>query len=579
MREFTGISASPGIIIGKAFLYLDENLRIPRYSISPDEIGREMDRFERALKKAIGEIEALKKKTYSDLTEQDSQFLDSHILMLQDPSFIEEVRLSLMERSQNVEWIFFKTIQRQIAMLDNADDQYLRERTIDLHDISNRVLNHLLYRNRISLADLTEEVILVTHNLLPSDALAMNKRMIKGIAMDAGGRTSHTAILARSFEIPAVLGLSEITKIVRTGDEIVVDGNSGTVIVNPDEKVRERSDRAWQAWQKREEALLNLNELPAETLDGKHILLKANIEVPEETDSVLSHGADGIGLYRSEFLFLHPGGVATEDEQYRAYRQVLESMSGKPVTIRTLDVGGDKVIPDIEAVEDKNPLLGWRAIRYCLARTDVFKVQLRALLRASVYGDLRIMFPMISGIEELNRALEVLEEVIDELHKQGIPFSNEIPVGIMIEVPSAALTADILAKRADFFSIGTNDLIQYTIAIDRGNEKIAYMYEPFHPGVLRLIKMVIDNAHAHSIPVGMCGEMAADPYATVILLALGLDEFSMSAFGIPEVKQILRSVSLAEAEEQLGTIMEMKSYVDIDKYVKGWMNEHFDILS
>jgi phosphotransferase system enzyme I (PtsI) len=405
----------------------------------------------------------------------------------------------------------------------------------------------------------------------------MNTRKVKGIAMDAGGKTSHTAILARAFEIPAVLGLSTVTSIARTGDTVIIDGNRGKVIVDPDKDTLKAYEEIIQKWQQREVQLATLNQLPAETQDGKHILLGANIEVPEETDAVIAHGADGIGLFRSEFLFMQPGGVSDEEQQYEAYSRVVKAVEGKPVTIRTLDVGGDKAIPGFEQHSEKNPILGWRAIRFCFSRTDLFKIQLRAILRATVHGDLRIMFPMISGVEEVDRALDILEEAKRECREKGQPFNEDISVGIMIEVPSAALTSDILARKVDFFSIGTNDLIQYTIAVDRGNERIAYLYEPFHPGVLRLIKMVIDNAHNAGIPVNMCGEMAGDPIATVILLGMGLDVFSMSSFSIPEVKQIIRSTSMMEAEELVGEIMEMKSYKEIDEHVRGWMNARYNL--
>lgn len=396
--------------------------------------------------------------------------------------------------------------------------------------------------------------------------------------MDAGGKTSHTAILARSFEIPAVLGLSSISSSAATGDTIIIDGTSGVVLLKPDQRTLAAYEKRIRAWQRREVELLTLNELPAETRDGKRIVLKANIEVPEETESAIAHGAEGIGLYRSEFLFLQPGGYSSEDVQYDAYARVLKAMAPYgEVTIRTLDVGGDKVIPGMAGLDEKNPILGWRAVRFCLSRKDLFRTQLRAMLRASVHGRLRIMFPMISGIEELENVLALLDECRQQLREESIPFAEDIPVGIMIEVPSAALTADILARKVDFFSIGTNDLIQYTIAVDRGNEKIAYLYEPFHPGVLRLLKRIIEDAHNAGIPVAMCGEVAGDPYAAVILLGFGLDVFSMSSFGIPEVKKIIRSVSMSEAEELVGTIMEMKSYKEIDSYVRSWMNERFDL--
>lgn len=577
MRELEGISASPGIAIGTVFLYLDAAPSVPRYEIDNEQVTTEMQRLHNAVEKAETELQRLKEQREEEHDDETLKFLDSHLLMLKDPSLFENVEQKLHELEMNVEWVLYRVTQDLTGKLSASGDEYLRERTADLNDVSKRLLDHLMYRDRISLADLQQEVILVTHDLMPSDALAMNSRMVKGIAMDAGGKTSHTAILARSFEIPAVLGLSEVTRSVTSGEQIIIDGNRGRIITQPDQKAVQRYLRVQSEWRQHEVQLMGLNELRAETRDGKLIQLKANIEVPEEVDAVLSHGADGVGLYRSEFLFLRPGGLPTEDEQYEAYTHVLEAMNGAPVTIRTLDVGGDKISPDLRETKEKNPILGWRAIRYCLANPDLFKTQLRALLRSSVKGALRIMFPMISGLEELYAAYEVLEEVKEELRTEEIPFSEEVPVGIMIEVPSAALTADILTHKADFFSIGTNDLIQYTIAVDRGNENIAYLYRPFHPGVLRLLKSVIDAAHTGGIPVAMCGEMAGDPDATVVLLGLGLDEFSMGAVGIPEVKRIIRSVSLSEAEEVVGNILEMRSADEIDKYIRDTMENRFGV--
>jgi phosphotransferase system enzyme I (PtsI) len=436
-----------------------------------------------------------------------------------------------------------------------------------------------MFRERISLADLQEEIILVGKDLMPSEAIAMNQRVVLGLAMEEGGKTSHTAIIARAFEIPAVLGLGDVTKHVHTGDEILIDGNRGILVVKPDEATKKQYETNQALWNRRELELMGLNDLPAETRDGKLISLKGNIEVPEEVESLLAHGAEGIGLYRSEFLFLQPGRLPTEETQYEAYSRVLRTMKGKSVTIRTLDLGGDKVIPDLVDSSEKNPLLGWRAIRFCLSRVHIFKTQLRALFRASVHGSLNIMFPMISGVEELGRALELVEEVKADLRKEKTPFNENISMGCMIEIPSAAMTSDILAKKVEFFSIGTNDLIQYTIAVDRGNPKTAYLYEPFHPAVLRFIKMTIENAHALGLPVGMCGELAGDPLATALLLGLGLDEFSMSAFSIPEVKKIIRSVSMAEAEELVGTVMEMRSGREIDGFIRQLMEKRFDVVS
>jgi phosphoenolpyruvate-protein phosphotransferase (PTS system enzyme I) len=575
MTELEGISASPGIAIGSVFLHLDEPPTVPRYEIDGHQVDQELERLTEAVHRATDEIHNLRKHSVPE--DKASGVLDSHLLMLGDPEFRSRIEESVKQELLNVEWVLHRSVHELIEKLGSSQDEYLRERTSDIYDVSKRLLGHLMYRERISLADLQQEVILIAHDLLPSDAIAMNKRMVKAIALDAGGKTSHTAILARAFEIPAVLGLSRISRKVSIGDEIIVDGNRGRVIVRPDDKTKKRYLRVQRDWRRREVQLMGLNELPAETTDGKLIFLKANIEVPEEVDALAAHGADGVGLYRSEFLFLKPGHIPDEEEQYNAYSQVLKALRDKPVTIRTLDIGGDKVVPAFNDTGEQNPILGWRAIRFCLSQVDLFKTQLRALFRASVHGNLNIMFPMISGIEELNQAYEVVGEVKEELQREGIPFRGSIKTGIMIEVPSAAITSDILARKADFFSIGTNDLIQYTLAVDRGNEKIAYLYEPFHPGVLRLLKLVIENAHSQGLSVGMCGEMAGDPLSAVILLGLGLDEFSMSAVGIPEVKRIIRSVSIAEAEELTGTVLEMKSYKEIDTYVAEFMKKRFDI--
>jgi phosphotransferase system enzyme I (PtsI) len=579
MKVVKGIMVSPGIAIGPARVYSQKITNIPSYNISAGQISYEIERFQTARARSVQDIEIMLNRGKPEIGEMERKLLNSHLLMLGDPEFDKEVTRTLKSRRKNVEYVLREVEEAMAGKLETSEDEYLRERSQDIRDISNRILSHLLKRQEGSLADLDKECILVAHNLLPSDIISMNREKVLGIATDFGGKTSHVAILTRSFEIPAVLGLAEITSFVHSDEQIILDGNRGLVIVDPDEATRSEYITSAKAWKQHELQLLNLTELRAETRDGKLIQLESNIEVPGEIQSVLHHGADGIGLFRSEFLYIVPRRFPDEEEQLAVYNQVLEGMKPKSVTIRTLDLGGDKVIPGVKPVGELNPILGWRAVRFCLSQPEVFKAQLRALLRASVHGNLKIMFPMISGVEELDSTLQVLEETKDELRKRGQPFDENVPIGIMIEVPAAAFTSDILAKKVSFFSIGTNDLIQYLIAVDRENERIAYLYEPFHPGVLRLIKMVVDNAHSNGIPVGMCGEMAGDPYAAVILLGLGLDEYSMSAIGIPEIKRIIRSVTIAEAEELVGTIMEMKSYKEIDACVKSWMEARFDFIS
>ena len=576
MEQLSGISAAPGIAIGRVFLYLSDPPSIPRYAIGESEVEAEMARFRDAAGRARAELVRLREGHAPDSRDVQAEILDAHMLMVEDPEFHGTIRRGMAETLLNVEWVVHRNVQLLLERLSLSDDQRLRERSLDLHDVSGRVLDHLMRRERFSLADLSEEIVLVAHDLMPSDAVAMDKQFVKGIAMDAGGRTSHTAILARSFEIPSVLGLSSITRLAETGQTIIVDGNEGVVILDPDARTRERYEQKSQAWRRHEIQLMGLHDVPAETRDGKLILLKANIEVPDEVEAVRTHGANGVGLYRSEFLFLGSPSLPSEEEQYRAYSGVLEALPDLPVTIRTLDVGGDKIVPQLAGMDEKNPILGWRAIRFCLGNPDVFRTQLRALLRSSVHGRLEIMFPMISGLEELEDALEFLAEVRSDLEREGVPMAEEVPVGIMIEVPSAAVVSDILARKSRFFSVGTNDLIQYTIAVDRGNERIAYLYEPFHPGVLRLLRMVVGHGHDSAIPVAMCGEMAADPLATMLLIGLGFDELSMSSVSIPEIKQIIRSVSVRDAEDLVGEAMEMKSFREVDRYLRTTMGDRFE---
>ena len=572
MMEFVGISASPGIARGRAFLFLDDKLTIPRHHIEASQVDYEYGRFLTALEKASREVEGLARG-------RNAKLLDAQLLMFDDPELKSRVRFTLENQQRNVEWVLVQTIEEMSQKLEKSDSQYLRERTVDFADVGNRILGHLLFRPKLQLSDVKSEVILVTHNLMPSDTLGLDRKLVLGIATDVGGKTSHTAILARSSEIPAVLGLSDITRNVKAGDELIVDGIQGRVIVEPDEPTRDLYEGRKKEWQRKYFILKEMRQLPAETVDGKLVSIEANIELPEEADSVLTHGGDGIGLFRSEFLFLQPNHFPSEEDQYQAYSTVLKAMRGRSVTIRTFDLGGDKIMSGFPLETDANPLLGWRAVRFCLSKPDIFRTQLRALLRSSVNGNLRIMFPLISGAEELSKIVQMVAEVKEELRKENVPFRDEIPMGIMIEVPSAALSSDILASQADFFSIGTNDLIQYTLAVDRGNERVAYLYEPFHPGVLRLIRTTIENAHAHGLPVGMCGEMAGDPLATVVLLGLGLDSFSMGPIAIPLIKRIIRSVGAMESEVFARSLVPMRSAAQIEQAARKWMEERLDFFS
>ncbi|MDC7222680.1 MAG: phosphoenolpyruvate--protein phosphotransferase [Spirochaetales bacterium] len=576
MKTLRGIPASPGITIGKALLYNESSTAIPRFHVPEEEVPNEVERLKKAVVKAAEEIQLIKESLDKDASEQHA-LLEAHTLMLYDPCFNELAHERVAKELKNVEWVLQETVNNLVEQLEATQDSYLRERSSDILDSSRRIIDHLLCRKRVTLGQLDKEVILVAHNILATELLQLDRRKLLGVIMDGGGKTSHTAILARSFGLPCVVGLKSITEEARSEVTLIVDAIEGLVIVDPDEQTLELYRKKRALYEKKEAQLFNITDLPAETIDGKLISLKANIEFPAETDHVLNMNAEGVGLFRSEFLFLEQWDASDdEDAQYHTYREVLEMMGNRPVTIRTLDVGGDKLISEIESQHEANPLLGWRAIRFCLEKTDIFRTQIRALLRASHHGKMRIMFPMISGIEEFEEALRIVEDVKAELKMRNIPYDDSVPVGLMIEVPSAALTSDILAEKADFLSIGTNDLIQYSIAIDRGNEKVASMYQPLHPGLIRLIHMVVQNAHKHGIPVSLCGEMGGEPMYTAILLGLGLDEISMSAYSLPEIKKIIRSVSIAESEELLGTILEMRSYKEINDFTRLWMEKRFE---
>ena len=567
MTSLKGIPASPGVAMGNALFFDMEALTVPRRSITPEQVSGEVLRFEEALIKTRHQILSIQKRLSEELGQEHGEILSAHLLVLEDQTLREEIILGLKTQRLNVETIFNEVIKRHMKVFAKADDEYLRERTPDIEDIRKRVLRNLLGKRADTPAQFEQPVIIVARDLSPSETAQMRKRHVLAFVTDIGGRTSHTAIMAKSLEIPAVVGLAVATKRIQKGDFMIVDGTRGEIIIDPDPPTIKRYELEQRRHQEVNRQLLHLKDLDAETLDHHQVVLAANIELPDELPSVLAHGAQGVGLFRTEFLYLNRSDFPTEEEQYEAYVTVAKQVKPHPVIIRTMDLGGDKFLSPLQVPTEMNPFMGWRAIRFSLARPDIFRIQLRAVLRASTEGNLKLMYPMISGLEELRRANEILREVQQELTREGIPFAESLEVGAMIEVPSAALTCDLLTEEVDFFSIGTNDLIQYALAVDRVNEKIAYLYEPTHPAILRMVKQIIDVGHAAKIWVGMCGEMAGEPALTLLLLGMGLDEFSTSPVQLPIVKQVIRSVEYSFAKSVVEQALKLRTSKEVETFL------------
>ena len=564
MNNLKGIAASAGIAIARAFI-----LEHPDYSISQKQVtdvDAELAKLDAALAQSQTELEAIKARTLQELGEKKAEIFESHLLILNDPELIDPVKEKIKSESVSAEFALNETATQFIQMFENMKSAYLQERAADMRDVTKRILKHLLGLNYVSPSEISEEVIVVAEDLTPSDTAQLNRKYVKGFTTNIGGRTSHSAIMARSLEIPAVVGTKNVLSSVQSGDLMIVDGLEGDVIINPTEAIVAQYRAKQEAYAKQVEEWKKLRTEPTVSKDGVHVELAANIGTPNDVAGVLDNGGEAVG--RTEFLYMGRDKLPSEEIQYVAYKSVLEKMEGKPVVVRTLDIGGDKELPYLDLPKEMNPFLGFRAVRLCLDRQDIFRTQLRALLRASVHGNLRIMFPMIATLGEFREAKAVLEEEKAKLEAEGIQVASNIQLGIMVEIPSTAVLADQFAKEVDFFSIGTNDLIQYTMAADRMNERVSYLYQPYNPAILRLIKMVIDAAHREGRWVGMCGEMAGDSTAIPILLGLGLDEFSMSATSILPARSQISKLSRAEMQTLAAKALEMGTAEEVVELVR-----------
>ena len=567
-----GISGSRGVAVGNVYRYIQEEIVIPDYTVAEDKVEEEIGKFAAAMAATLKQLDTIRQKALDEMGPEEAAIFEAHMQIAQDPSLSDGIKSLVESGHTNVVAATAQTIETFANIFLGMEDPYMRERGADIKDIGDRLMRNMLGMNPRGLSHISGEVILVAQDLAPSDTASLDKNVVKGIVTAAGGPTSHAAIMARTLEIPAVMGVGDIESFV-DGDKAVVLGTDGIVEMNPSDADWAEYTNQAAAFQEELKRLRESANLEATTTDGHHVELFGNIGKAKGAKNALTMGAQGIGLYRTEFLYMENDELPAEDVQFEEYKKVAQDMKGKPVIIRTMDIGGDKELKCLDLPSEMNPFLGYRAIRISLNRPDIFKVQLRALLRASAFGDIHIMYPMIASVEEVKQANAMLDECKAELTAEGREFNTDIKVGIMIEVPAAAVISPILAKYVDFFSIGTNDLCQYTLAVDRMNEAIGSLYQPLHPGVIRLIKHVIDASHEQGKFTGMCGELASDPVATMILLGLGLDEFSMTASSIPLIKNILRSVSKAECEEVANKALSMDTAEEITDYAKSVLAE------
>ena len=569
----SGIPASPGIVFGKALVLKEEKIVLDTQKIKESQIDAEIARFYEGRSAAVEQLNSIKDRAYASLGEEKAAIFEGHLMILEDEELEEEILDYLRSNKVNAAVAANVIIDQQVAMLSEIDDEYLKERAGDIRDIGNRLIKNILGMHIVDLGEINEEAILVAYDLTPSETAQLNLDKVLGFVTDIGGRTSHTSIMARSLELPAIVGTNNVTELVNTGDFLILDALNNAVYVNPsqDEIQRLKTLQAKLAEEKAE--LAKLKDLPALTLDGHRVGVVANIGTIRDVEGAERNGAEGVGLYRTEFLFMDRDQLPTEEEQFIAYKEVVEAMNGNLVILRTMDIGGDKELPYLNLPKEMNPFLGWRAIRIALDRREILNAQLRAVLRASAYGRLAVMFPMIISVEEIRELKSVIEELKVELRNEGKDFDENIQIGVMVETPSAAVNAKFLAKEVDFFSIGTNDLTQYTLAVDRGNELISHLYNPMSPSVLNLIKQVIDASHAEGKWTGMCGELAGDENATILLLGMGLDEFSMSAISVPRIKKLIRNVNYQDAKLLAEKALQQPTAAEIERLVADFLAE------
>ena len=562
-KVYRGIPVSAGVCRGKILVLGRHHASITKRALADEELPGEVNRLEKALLQTRQEIMEVQRKISAGMGAGEAGIFDAHLLVLEDRVLLDEVIRNIQEQKVNVEHAFHAVAEKYASALAAIEDEYLRERASDMRDVTSRVLNNLTGRETDDLRKLKEPAIIISHDLSPSVTAQLDRKTVLGFATDGGGKTSHTAIMARSLRIPAVVGLKNASQELETGQYALLDGFNGVIIINPTDQTLFEYGQIIKKQVSLEEKLKDIQAKPAVTLDGQRVILSANVEQVADVEEVRCNGAEGVGLFRTEFLFINRETLPTEEEQYQAYHKVATSLAPQPVVIRTLDLGGDKLLAHTHTTEETNPFLGWRAIRYCLQERDVFRAQLRAILRASAAGNVKMMYPMISGLEELNQANERVEECKAELRAEKIAFDEKMEIGAMIEIPSAAMIADSLSKRLQFLSLGTNDLIQYTLAVDRMNEKVAHLYEPTHPAILRLIKTTVDAAHRNKIWVGVCGEMAGDPVLTALLLGLGVDELSATPSLVPPVKFLIRRLKTKEARDLADFALECESGAEI----------------